>query len=281
MNQEKENVLGTKAMRFFYGTVAGRILMKAMLKTGAPKLMAAYMHSLFSKRMITRYVRRYDICMSEYHEQNYKNFASFFIRTKDCPVDDDDPRHLISPCDGLMSLFPIEETGSFTIKCSQYRLKDLVDDEELIKNYYGGQCLIFRLRASDYHRYAFVADGYIGKHHYIEGQLHSVQPIACEKYPVYRLNRRCWHLLETDCFGPLLQIEVGAMAVGGIVNEVENGRFSRGQEMGHFELCGSTIVILAPKDTIQLRQELIEELKTMPEIPVYRGMWIANSLLPE
>ncbi len=281
LRRETKPAADSKAMNFFYGTMAGRLLMQAMLRTGTPKLMAAYMHSPLSRRMVRNYIRRYNISLDEYKEQEYRNFASFFIRSKDCPAETMDPRHMISPCDGLMSVFPVDADGSFAIKNSHYRLIDLVDDEELIRHYYGGICLIFRLRASDYHRYGFVADGYIGESHYIEGQLHSVQPIACEKYPVYRLNRRCWHLLETEHFGPLVQIEVGAMAVGRIVTEVENARIKRGQEMGRFELCGSTIVLLVPKDRIELRPELLGELELLPEIPVYRGMWIANSVCAE
>lgn len=267
---------GNRAMHFFYGTVPGRVMMQAVLKSGTPKLMAAYMHSRFSKPMVRRYIRKHSISMEAFEGQKYRNFASFFTRMKDCPVEDEDPTHLISPCDGLLSAFPIKENGSFAIKNSFYRLCDLVQDEKLAAQYQGGTCLIFRLRASDYHRYAFVADGFIGENHYIEGELHSVQPIACEKYPVYRLNRRCWHLLETEEFGPLIQIEVGAMAVGGIVTELENAHFSRGQEMGHFELCGSTIVLLAKKNRIILRPELKKEMELLPEIPVYRGMWIAD-----
>lgn len=270
--------MGNRAMNFLYGTVPGRILMQGILRCGAPKLMAAYMHSRLSRRMVPRYIRRYQIPMDDFRGQKYNNFASFFIRRKDCPLEDSDPKHLISPCDGLLSAFPIEENGSFSIKSSHYRLCDLVQDEKLAAEYYGGQCLIFRLRASDYHRYAFAADGYIGENHYIEGQLHSVQPIACEKYPVYRLNRRCWHLIETEEFGPLVQIEVGAMAVGSIVTELENAKCVRGEEMGHFELCGSTIVLLIRKGEAQLRPELLRALEQSSEIPVHRGMWIATAL---
>ena len=277
MRKKRDPALSNRAMNFFYGTAAGRVMMQAMLRSGTPKLMAAYMRSPLSRRMVRRYIRRYDIPMEDYPGQKYRNFASFFIREKPCPIEDSDPCHLISPCDGLLSAFPIAESGSFAIKGSHYRLRDLVDDEALAEQYRGGLCLIFRLRPSDYHRYAFAADGYIGESHYIEGQLHSVQPIACEKYPVYRLNRRCWHLLETEEFGPLIQIEVGAMAVGGIVNETENARILRGQEMGHFELCGSTIVLLIQKDRVQLRSGLTEALQEKSEITVQRGMWIAES----
>ena len=161
---------------------------------------------------------------------------------------DQHPSHLISPCDGWMSAFPIEADSSFCIKGSRYRLQDLIQDQELAKQFYDGDCLIFRLCASDYHHYSYIDDGYQGENHYIPGMLHSVQPIACDAYPVYTLNRRVWTLLQTEHFGPVIQTEVGAFVVGGIVNENENNHFLRGMEKGRFELAGSTIVLMFQKN---------------------------------
>ena len=106
--------------------------------------------------------------------------------------------------------------------------------------------------------------------------LHSVQPIACDTYPVYTLNRRVWTLLQTEHFGPVIQTEVGAFVVGGIVNENENGRFFRGMEKGHFELAGSTIVLLFQKDCICLRSQIRKRLAEGKEFRVKQGMWIGE-----
>ena len=48
-----------------------------------------------------------------------------------------------------------------------------------------------------------------------------------------------------------MQCEIGALVVGGIFNEKENSRFSKGMEKGHFELAGSTIILLFEKEQIQ------------------------------
>ena len=105
--------------------------------------------------------------------------------------------------------------------------------------------------------------------------LHSVQPIACENYPVYVLNRRNWTLLTTEHFGPVVQTEIGALVVGGICNPRENIRVRRGQEKGHFELAGSTIVLLFQKGKIRLRPDILEHLKH-GEFQVHQGMWIGE-----
>jgi phosphatidylserine decarboxylase len=210
--------------------------------------------------------------------QRNKKVLVLFVIVRTRPAQDMDMKkgHLISPCDGWLSAYAIQNDSSFLIKNSFYCLRDLLQDEELSKSYIGGVCLIFRLCASDYHHYCYIDDGYQGKNNYIPGMLHSVQPIACETYPVYTLNRRSWTLMVTEHFGPVVQTEVGALIVGGIVNERENSRFQKGMEKGHFELSGSTIVLLFQKDRICLLPHIVEHLVDNSEIRVKQGMWIGN-----
>ena len=176
----------------------------------------------------------------------------------------------------MLSSYPIAEDSSFFIKGSHYRLGDLLRDETLATCYPGGDCLIFRLTPADCHHYCYIDDGYQGENHFIPGELHSVQNAACERYPVYTLNRRCWTLLETRHFGPVVQTEIGAFAVGGIVNERENAAFCRGEEMGHFELAGSTVVLLFQKGRITLASPIRRQLAEGREFRVTRGMCLGG-----
>ena len=261
----------SRAVEFLYGTKLGRALLCAVQKSRADRLAAAFLRSPLSRPFIRPYARRHGIPLE--NGEKFKTFNGFFTRQR--PVSfDPDPKHLISPCDGYLSAYAIERDSSFAIKGSRYRLCDLVmDSDYLYKNFYDGTCLIFRLTPADYHHYCYIDSGYQGKNHYIPGTLHSVEPIACEKFPVYTMNRRLWTLLATENFGPVIQIEVGALVVGGIVNENENRRFSKGDEMGHFELAGSTIVLLFQKD----RLSLLPEFGAEEEARVKQGMWIGNS----
>lgn len=271
-----DKIGSNRAMRIFYGNPTGRLVMKGLLKARMPKAMAAYLRSPLSKGMIRRYIKKNGIDMSEYEEKKYRSFADFFARRKLVNNNDTNPNHLTSPCDGWLSAYKIEEDSSFAIKGSHYRICDLMDDPELAEKYKDGVGLVFRLSPSDYHHYSFVDDGYIHKNNFIEGKLHSVQPIACSKLPVFRLNRRVWSLLNTVHFGPVVQIEVGALAVGGIVNEYEHTTFQKGDTMGHFELCGSTIVLLIQKHQIELLPEIEKVLESNREYQVKQGMWIAS-----
>ncbi len=261
---------------FLYGTAPGRIILKIIMKLHLDRIATRYLWSKHSKGRIRRYVRKNNISLTEEQIKSFGSFRDFFVRTREPLETDMTPDHLISPCDGWLSAFPIDEKSCFSIKGSYYKLSDFIKDEELAKNYINGTCLIFRLCASDYHHYCYIDDGFQGKINSIPGVLHSVQPIACEKYPVYTLNRRAWCLLTTEHFGPVVQCEIGALVVGGIFNEKENARFRKGMEKGHFELAGSTIVLLFENGQIDLRPEIKEEIEKNEEARVLWGMWVAN-----
>ncbi len=264
------------AVRFLYGTVIGRALLKLIQKLHADRLIVRFLRSPRSRAFTSWYVKHHHIAISQEELRKYSSFRDFFVRDREPHGMDITPGHLISPCDGWLSSFPIGENSRLLIKGSHYRLRDILEDEALAKNYVGGICLIIRLCASDYHHYCYFDDGFQGQTHYIEGQLHSVQPIACETYPVYTLNRRCWCLLATENFGPVVQTEIGALIVGGIANNEGNSRFCRGMERGHFELAGSTIVLLFEPNRIELRPEVAEQLSEGREMRVEQGMWIAS-----
>lgn len=265
----------TGAVRFFYGTYVGRALLRGVMRTHADRLAVRYLCSGASRPFIRWYARRNGIALGR--GERYGSFRDFFVRAREGLDVDAPPERLISPCDGWLSACAIREDSSFSVKGKRYRLGDLLRDGALAEAFHGGDCLIIRLTPSDYHHYCYIDDGVQGENHFIEGELHSVQSAACERYPVYTLNRRCWTLLETERFGPVVQTEVGALVVGGIVNERENAPFRRGEEMGHFELAGSTVVLFFQKGRITLDEHIRRHLKTGREFRVTQGMCIGGA----
>ena len=264
------------SVKFLYGTVPGRFLLKTIQKLHLDRIAVWFLRSSLSRGVIPWYIKNNQIPMEKFVEEKYGTFRDFFLREKKEYVYNENPNHLISPCDGYLSVFPIEKDKGFHLKGSYYKVSDLVKDEKIADKFKEGTCLVFRLCASDYHHYCFIDNGTVEKTQYIEGQLHSVQPIACETYPVFSLNRRMWSYLETENFGPVCQVEIGALVVGGIVNEILEGSFKRGQKKGRFELSGSTIVLFMEKDSIELKPEILEALKDNPEARVTMGMWIGD-----
>ena len=261
-------------MDIMYQTMLGRLLMQLVQKTGVLKIVAWFLRTKYSKLLIPHYIKKYHIDMTDFSDQNYDTFADFFARSKDTFKYVLNPDFLISPCDGMLSVYQIIEDIYIPMKGSEYRLKDLIPDDETARLFQNGLCMVFRLQATDYHHFCSFDDCSLLQTEFIPGQLHSVQPVACEAVPVYRLNRRWWSLLKTEHFGMVAQIEIGAMLVGGVTFAKEQGEFMRGEEMGHFELAGSTIVLILSEDVrrrFTFGKEYEKAVTGSNEIPVSMG----------
>lgn len=255
---------------FLYDTVVGRVLLKILIKPSVSKLAGIFMDSPVSAIFIPGFIRRNGIDMSEYCKETYRSFNDFFtrrIRPEVRPVDMT-PGHLISPCDAMLSIYRITEDTLLPIKRSVYTAGELFQNNALASDFENGYCLVFRLGPQNYHRYCFPADGVTGAEHRIPGVLHTVRPIAFKKYPVFTENAREYVALDTEEFGRIIQMEIGALFVGRIDNYPLEGKVSKGQEKGKFLFGGSTI-LLCVKDGILDIEEHREET------PVKIGQFIA------
>lgn len=227
----------------FYSTAAGRALFFILERSKAFGAAARFLRTGASKCLIRGFIKRNNIDMTPYKGQSYASFADFFGRKKENVKYDPAPGTLISPCDGLLSVYEATPDMYVPMKGSVYGLTDLIPNGETAGLFAGGLCFVFRLEASDCHRFCCFDDGILAETHFVGGRLHSVQPAAHGRVPVLRLNRRWWSLLETEHFGTAVQIEVGAMLVGGVSFGVKDKRLERGADMGCFELAGSTVVL--------------------------------------
>lgn len=266
-------------LQFIYGNPLGRSLVVLLQKAGAFRLAAWFLNTKTSRWLIPGYIKKHQIDMIPFEGQKYPSFGAFFSR-KRVPVSfPENPNHLASPCDGLLTCYPITPDLNLSMKGSHYRLSDLITDAAIAARFKDGLCLVFRLQASDYHHFAAFDDFFLRRPHIVPGQLHSVQPIACETVPVYRLNRRWWSVLDTEHFGMTVQIEIGAMLVGGVRFAKAFGYLSRGEEMGSFELAGSTILLLLTADVrkrLQLYPTFRNGYQGAEEIPVRMGEMIGE-----
>lgn len=244
------------AVRFLYTTCFGRAILKLVMKLHLDCLAVLFLKSRFSRGFARRFVEKNHIDMTEWEGMEFPSYREFFCRRRENQPFDVDPAALISPCDGYLLAYHIDEKSAFSIKGSSYRVSDLLQDGKEEKRFLGGVALVFRLCPTDYHHYIYIDDAFQGENRFIPGLLHSVQPIVQETVPVFTLNRRSATLLETEHFGTVAQIEIGALIVGGIENLRENCSVKRGEEKGFFDLCGSTVVCLFEKDKIVLSEEL-------------------------
>ena len=259
-----------KALKFLYNTIIGRLILKIICLPFISKIYAKYLNSRFSRHKIKKFVKNNCIDMTQYEKKEYNSFNDFFIRKiKDGKRTIQDG--LVAICDAKLSVYKIDNNSTFKIKNSIYSIPELI--QESSKNY--EYALIFRLCVDDYHHYVFPDNGKVLSSKKIKGILHTVQPIAFKRHKVFIENTRCVTMLECENLGHVCYIEVGALMVGKIVNE-EKLKFKKGEEKGHFEFGGSTIVLLIEKNKLEINQKIIDNTNQDIETIVKLGETIGR-----
>lgn len=260
-------------LQFLYGTIPGRFLLKPLTSPQLSKLCGRFLDSGYSSFLIAPFVRRNHIQVCDYEMEGIRSFNDFFsrkIKTGKRPINMEFDK-MIAPCDGLLSVWKIKEDTVLPIKQSRYSLSSLLQSEKLAKHYKGGYCLVFRLCVNHYHRYCYVDSGKKSRNIFIPGRLHTVRPIALRQIPVFTENSREYTAIKSQKFGTLIQMEVGAMLVGRIVNHEGRGVAFRGREKGYFQYGGSTIIVLAEPERVQIRKDILQNSEFGEETPVIMG----------
>jgi len=272
-NENKiEELKYSKSVKFLYNTFLGRMILKIMTNRFISKIGACFFNSRLSIFMKNKVIKEKNIDMNKFVNIKYDSYNKFFIKKYiDEYLNVDKTKNVfISPCDSKLMILKINENDTFKIKNSHYQLTDIIDNT-IISNYKNGYLLIFRLDVNDYHRYCYVDDGIRDEYHYIDGILHTVQPIVYDKYKVFHRNAREWCLLKTNNFDDIIQVEVGALMVGKIVNDKNKVSFKKGDEKGYFEFGGSTILLFVKDNVIDFEDDILKNSKNGDETVVKYG----------
>lgn len=262
-----------KLLSFLYTNIFGRMLLKPLIQPQVSKLAGRYLSSAHSKWLISKFIERNEINMDIYEECDYSSFNDFFTRKikPDCRPVPEDLDVLISPCDCLATVYPIQENTTFSIKNTEYTLRSLLRSPHLAKRFRGGYAYVLRLTVEDYHRYLYSVSGKQSKNYHIDGTFHTVNPIANDYLPIYKENTREYTVIRSKEFGDVLQMEVGALLVGKISNHKQSTVVTRGEEKGFFEYGGSTIVVLTQKGRVTPRSDLLTNSKNGYETKVLQA----------
>ncbi len=169
---------------------------------------------------------------------------------------------MTSPADGTVHNFgPIREGCIPQVKGQDYSVRNLLQDDEMARQFEGGTYSTIYLSPKDYHRVHSPLPGKIVSCRYIPGALYSVSPIVVNNLAnVFTTNERIPIYLETP-HGLVAVVMVGATIVGRVklsfcdlttnrANAPEESRsfdppleVEKGGELGAFQL-GSTVVLL-------------------------------------
>lgn len=245
---------------------------------------------------IQRFIRKYDVDLSEAKQVDplqYTCFNDFFTRelaTGVRPVDHTSSR-IVSPVDGTLSVYgAIERHQLIQAKGRQYSVESLLADAEYAQRFVEGQFATLYLSPKDYHRIHMPLAGTLTRMTLVPGRLFSVNQQSVDLIPtLFARNERLIAYFDTE-FGPMAMVLVGAMIVAsiktvwseGLITPVQGTRAIRhwdysgddirllkGDEMGHFQL-GSTVILLMANKNIGWRPDLTGNS------PVKMGQFLAE-----
>lgn len=277
----EEAVLGEKWIRWAYQDAGSGLVERLLFRSSLfSRLMGLYYDSPLSKGKIDSVIAELAIDRSEFAEPaQYGSFNEFFIRRLKMETRpfDQDPKALVSPADGRVLVFPRLDGDAFApVKGFPFSMKKMLGPQA--ERFQNGALAIVRLCPSDYHRYHFPCAGSISHYQDIPGALHSVNPIALASgADVFGDNKRSVTLIETEAFGTLAYVEVGAFGVGSIVNTKREGRVEKMDEKGYFKFGGSTVVLVFEPGKITFSTDLVANSLAGRETLVKVGQTLATS----
>jgi phosphatidylserine decarboxylase len=221
-----------------------------------------------------------DLDLREARTTRFKSLHDCFTRELKegaRPVDAS-PEVVVSPCDAIVGASGRVENGMvLQAKGFPYSLKDLLSDEDLIRQYRRGSYVTLRLTSSMYHRFHAPHDCQVERVTYISGDTWNVNPIALKRVEnLFCKNERAVIRCRMGAAGPLMTlVPVAAILVASIrlrfldvllhlnyrgPNVIPcDAQLRKGEEMGWFE-HGSTIIVFAPEG-VALRDELREGMR--------------------
>ncbi len=218
-----------------------------------------------------------DLSECEKELSAYASLGDFFTRglREGARTIDDNPRGIISPCDGVIAALGTATEGALVqAKGRHYRLADLVADEDFAALLTNGAYATIYLSPRDYHRVHAPIDARIESYDYLPGYLWPVNPrLANRRDQLLARNERVVIRLNSPQVGHVAVVMVGAAGVGNIRlthgpdsaelrqrgerHRVELGDVTvrRGDELGAFRL-GSTVVMVFEPGRAELAGEV-------------------------
>ena len=252
-------------LNFFYKNFMGRLARLPMTYIWFSQLGGAFADTSVSRHFIKSFIKRNKIDMSDYvvPDNGYKTFNEFFYRKlkPNKRVIDSDPYSVISPADGRLLVIPeINTQAHFFVKTCQFDLERFLKDKNLVSEFAEGTLFLFRLAPETYHRFHFPFDCVASQPHRIKGKLESVNPVVYKSgiQPLTE-NERHLIILDSEKFGKVLFVPVGAMLVGKVVETYDPEKFhKKGDEAGYFAFGGSSIVMIFKKGVVTPDETFIQ-----------------------
>jgi phosphatidylserine decarboxylase len=230
------------------------------------RLYAVYQNTHWSARQIEPFIRKHHIDMSEFEPVEYRSFAEFFDRRFRPGV------RKFPSAPGEMGAFAearylawdrLDAGQTFPVKGYSLNAEQILGNAQRARPFIGGPILLARLAPVDYHHVHYPDDGTTLDHDRLGRRLWTVNWHALQSKPdILFVNERNINILQTQNFGRLGFVEVGALSVGRIVQvHPLDVPFKRGEEKSVFRFGGSAIVVFGEPGAWQPADDLIAHTK--------------------
>ncbi|OTA63315.1 putative phosphatidylserine decarboxylase [Hypoxylon sp. EC38] len=243
-----------------------------------------------SHNQIKTFVETYGINMSDFEPsdiEKYKTFEDFFIRVHrpgSRPIHDpDDPAGAVVVADSRVVTYnSVAETKKLWIKGTDFTIANLVMDVQLGAHFADAAVASFRLSPQDYHRYHSPVTGTVNEFRSIPGDYYQVDPVALQSgVNILTSNARSYLVIETDHFGDVLFVAIGATDVGTVrIHEKfqkPRTQIKKGDEIGYFQFGGSSIIVAFQKGAIKFDQDLLDLSRQKIQVSVEVGMSLGKA----
>ncbi|KAI1762641.1 putative phosphatidylserine decarboxylase [Hypoxylon sp. FL1150] len=243
-----------------------------------------------SHNQIKTFVETYGIDMNDFEPsdiEGYKTFEDFFIRAhkpESRPIcDPDDPAGAVIVADcRVVTYDSVAETKKLWIKGTDFSLTSLVMDTQLGAHFADAAVASFRLSPQDYHRYHSPVTGTIKSFRSVPGDYYQVDPIALQSsVNIPTSNARSYIVIETEQFGDVLFVAIGATAVGTVRIhdrlQKPGTTIKKGAEVGYFQFGGSSIIVAFQKSSIKFDQDLLDLSRQKIQVSVEVGMSLGRA----
>ena len=265
---QEEQVYGGFWVKAMYGTIVGRMLSKAIAAPPFSRFFGWLQDRPRSKRKVKPFIEKFDINMADFlpeegrsNEDPYSTFNQFFTRrvTESARVFAQNEQ-FPAPCDARYFAYEsLDDSVSIPVKGSFFKASALLKNEEWAPIFESGPGFIARLCPVDYHRFHFPDTGRVLDSWRVAGVLHSVNPWALAfRDDIFMINEREVTILDTEEFGKLAYIEVGATCVGKIKQTHTAETFERGDEKGMFLFGGSTVIVIGERGRWNINERILD-----------------------
>ena len=275
---ETEAIYGESYLKFIYGNPLVKLSLWAAVKRSVfSKWYGSRMSAQSSAKKISPFISDYKLDASQFVDtlENFKSFNDFFsrkLKSSSRPIQGTD-NQLIFPADGRhIVVNDLSREQAIWAKGQSFDLKKLLGSADRAERYQHGSVLISRLCPTDYHRFHFPCGGIISESELMNGYLYSVNPIALMRNISYLWqNKRSVTELNSDTFGKVCLLEVGATCVGGIIQTFDKGNVRKGEEKGYFRFGGSMTMIFLETGVVTFSDDLLEQSKNGIELYALMG----------